>query len=81
VKKKNMSKRTVYHVTPAQAGWKVKAEGADRARVVTDTKAEAVGAARTIGNNEKPAQVVIHGRDGVIQTEHTYGSDPEKYKG
>lgn len=27
------------------------------------------------------AQLVVHGRDGKIRTEWTYGADPRRYKG
>lgn len=77
-----MAKRTVYHVTKADDGWKVKKEHGERASLVTDTKAEAVAGAKGLAKNAPgPSQVKIHKEDGVIQTEHTYGNDPKKYPG
>lgn len=64
--------RKVYHVTTHEEGWKVQAEGAQRASRVTDTKAEAVEAARELAKNQEPSQVVIHRQDGTIQTHYSY---------
>ena len=72
-----MSSRKVYHVVPNQdKGWRVEFEGAQRASSAHDTKAEAIKAARQYATNAQPSQVIIHGMDGVIQTEYTYGDDP-----
>jgi hypothetical protein len=69
--------RTKYHVTPAPGGdWKVKREGTQRADSVHQDKSDAVARARELGKANNPGQVIIHGRDGKIQTEHTYGGDP-----
>ena len=71
-----MARRT-YHVTPNDdGGWKVKAEKADRASSAHGTKAEAVERAKELAKDQRPGQVVIHRRDGTIETEHTYGQDP-----
>lgn len=78
-------KRTVYHVTEKPDGsWQGKATGAERASTTGETKAEVVKATREIARNQPLAQMVIHkGRahHSEIQTEHTYGADPRKYKG
>lgn len=69
--------RKRYHVTPTDDGnWKVKAERASRASGVHENKAEAVEQAKDLAKSHRPAQVVIHKKDGTIQTEHTYGQDP-----
>lgn len=65
--------RKVYHVSAHEDGWKVQAEGAERASRVTTTKAEAVDAARELGQSQEPSRVVIHRLDGTIQTHHSYG--------
>jgi len=59
----------------------MKREGADRAIKNFTRKKGAVEYARQRARAEKPSQVKIHGCDGKIQTEHTYGSDPRKTKG
>ena len=77
-----MSKRRVYHVTPAGSGdWKVKEKGAERAVKILEDKADALNLAKDLAKNAELGQVVVHGKDGVIQTEHTYGKDPEKTPG
>jgi len=77
-----MSKRRVYHVTPAGNGdWKVKKSGAERAVKVPEDKADALELAKDLAKKANLGQVIIHGKDGVIQTEHTYGQDPKKIKG
>lgn len=37
--------------------------------------------ARSIYAGGRPSQVLIKGRDGKIQTEHTYGDDPRRTPG
>jgi Uncharacterized protein conserved in bacteria (DUF2188) len=69
--------RTKHHVTPTGKGnWKVKREGTSRADSVHEQKSDAVARARALVKSSKPSQMIIHGRDGKIQTEHTYGPDP-----
>lgn len=77
-----MGKRNVYHVVSNKKnGWDVKKEGAKRVSKHTDTKKDAVDWSRHKAKSEKPSQIKIHKQDGVIQAEHTYGQDPEKYPG
>lgn len=77
-----MSDRKKYHVTKRPDGqWQTKGEGASRASAVTETKAEAVNRARELAKNQPLGQVVIHKSNGQIQTEHTYGNDPNPPKG
>ncbi len=72
-----MASRKTYHVTPkAGKGWAVTSEGAKRAVTIHDTKQEAVDRSKQLAKKQPLGQVVIHGRDGRIQTEHTYGKDP-----
>lgn len=62
----------VYHVGADEAGWYVKAEGADRATSRHDTKKSAVAAGREIARARIPARLIIHKRDGEVQAEHEY---------
>jgi len=74
--------RQIYHVTHgSEDGWKVKKEGASRASGVFDTKAEAVERGRELAKGAGEGQLKIHGKDGQIQTEHTYNNDPYPPKG
>ncbi|MEN6537882.1 MAG: DUF2188 domain-containing protein [Bryobacteraceae bacterium] len=77
-----MAKRTVYHVAPTEEGWKVEKEHAQRASATADTKAEAIARAVELAKNASGlSQVKIHKGNGVIESERTYGADPEKYPG
>ncbi|MBS3765348.1 DUF2188 domain-containing protein [Candidatus Bipolaricaulota bacterium] len=65
-----------YHVTPHPDGnWQVKAEGAKRASSKHGTKKEAVKTARERARKQS-SQIFIHGKNGRIQEERTYGNDP-----
>ncbi|OGZ69170.1 MAG: hypothetical protein A3C50_02045 [Candidatus Staskawiczbacteria bacterium RIFCSPHIGHO2_02_FULL_43_16] len=74
-------KRRTYHVTPDDGDWKVKERGAERAVKVLEDKSDAVQLAKDLAKSAGLGQVIIHKSDGTIQTEHTYGRDPEKYPG
>lgn len=71
-----MAKRTTYHVTPSDEEWQVIKQDAQRASSLHSTKKEAVAEGRRLATNHKPSQLIIHGRDGKIQEESTYGDDP-----
>ena len=72
--------RTKYHVVPRSRGrWGVIKEGNERASLVFENKAQAIKYARKLIKNTKLGQILIHGRDGKIQKEYTYGQDPRKY--
>jgi hypothetical protein len=75
-------KRRVYHVTKGRDGnWKGQLTGATRASVSTETKAEAVARTVEMARESRLAQVVIHKQTGAIQSERTYGGDPERFPG
>jgi uncharacterized protein YdaT len=76
-----MATRKTYHVTPNDEGWNVKAENASRASSSHDTKAGAIDRAKELAKAQPLGQVVIHGQDGRIQTEYTYGKDPYPPRG
>lgn len=68
--------RTEHHVVPnPNGGWDVKKNGASRVSVHAETKAQAVERGRTISRNQR-SELVIHGRDGVIQRSDSHGNDP-----
>ena len=74
--------RKSYHVTKnVGGGWKVKGAGSSRASSTHSTQKAAQKAATKLAKSQAKGQVVIHGRDGKIRTEHTYGSDPSPPKG
>jgi hypothetical protein len=74
--------RIKIHVTPTGKGdWKVKRENASKAAGVYEDKADALKDAKKSAKSVPLGQVIVHGRDGKIQTEHTYGKDPYPPKG
>jgi hypothetical protein len=77
------AKRTVVHVVPnkKKGGWDVKKEGGKRPSAHADRKSDAVARGKELAKKTPLGQIKIHKQDGKIQTEHTYGQDPEKYKG
>ncbi len=70
-----MPKKGDVHVTPGDDGWRVKAEGASRARSIHDTQAAAWDAAREVAKQNK-SEAFLHGRDGRIRERNTYRRDP-----
>lgn len=69
------TERTVYHVATQDEGWKVELEGATRASSRHDTKDEALTAARELARSKAPATVVVHRKDGTIQTQFSYDEE------
>lgn len=74
-----MSKRN-QHVVPHSAGWAVRGAGASRATETFDRKSDAINRAREIAQHQH-TELVIHGRDGQIQTKDSHGNDPFPPKG
>ena len=74
--------RVKYRVTPTDDGnWRVKSDGAQRADSIHENKSDAKERATDLAKDQPLGQVIIHGQDGKIQTEHTYGKDPKRCKG
>jgi uncharacterized protein DUF2188 len=75
-----MSQRLRLTVTHSKRdkAWSVKGGGREQSY---STKPEAVRAAASEGRRHGHAQVVIHGVDGKIKQERTYGADPRRTKG
>jgi len=70
------------HVTKRpDSQWQGKKEGAERASVVCSAQKEAIQGSVDIAKKIGQAQVLIHGTDGKIRDEQTYGSDPYPPKG
>jgi len=77
-----MTKRKVYHVTKnGGGGWNVRKEGGQRSSGHFDTKDNAIVRGKDLAKSGGYGQIKIHGQDGKIQTEHTYGKDPYPPKG
>lgn len=74
--------RKVYHVVSnPKGGWLVKEEKNKNPSARADKKSEAVGKAKELAKKAKLGQVIVHKKNGIIQTEYTYGEDPVKTKG
>ena len=74
--------REVYNVVPnPKGGWDVKREGGARASSRHETKQPAIKDARERAQKAELGQVRVHGHDGRIQTEWTYGKDPRRSRG
>ena len=66
--------RSVYRVVPDGDDWVVKKDGAVLSRHSTKQPAIDSAIAKALAN--QPSQVVVHRKDGTIETEWTYGDDP-----
>ena len=69
-----MAKRDGVHVTPHDDGWQVRREGAQRARSVHRTQADAEESGRATALREG-TEFYLHGRDGRIRERDSYGND------
>ncbi|MCH7950129.1 MAG: DUF2188 domain-containing protein [Candidatus Dadabacteria bacterium] len=78
-----MPKRNKYHLTfnSKQDNWGLKKEGSQRPTKAFKTKGEGLKLSREFVREREPSQLIVHKKDGTIQTEHTYKNDPKKYKG
>lgn len=72
--KKKAATKTL-HVVPRTGGWAIRNEGGSRATSVHSTQKGAVEAARSLAKKEAGA-IVIHGRDGRVQSRDSYSKDP-----
>ena len=74
------NRRTIFRVMPnSQGGWKV--EQGNRTISNHRKKSTAIQSGRQTAKKQQPSQLIIHGSDGKIQTEHTYENDPYPPKG
>ncbi len=77
-----MGERKRVWVSPdGKGGWDVKTQGAQRAAANCEDKADALSKAKEVAKNAPLGQVIIQGKDGKIQTEHTYDKDPKRFPG
>lgn len=79
---KKMAQRTVVHVIPnPQSGWDVKKEGSQGVVSHHNKKENAVAKGKQVAKSAALGQIKIHGQNGKIQTEYTYGNDPKRSRG
>lgn len=70
-----MSEKRNQHVVVHPEGWAVKGAGAQRATQVFDRKSDAVDRAREIAQNQG-TELIVHKKDGQIQSKDSHGKDP-----
>lgn len=69
------------HVVPSsKGGWNVKGAGNSKYTAHTSTKAEATKIARQISRNQG-SELIIHGKDGKIQSKDSHSRDTFPPKG
>jgi hypothetical protein len=78
-----MSAREVFDVGPHRDGWRIKhgSGGVTVYSVKRTAVAEARRRAKSVQRRGGLAQVRVHGADGKLQDEWTYGKDPRRFKG
>lgn len=71
-------KRERFHVTHSQRSqsWQIKREGRSGPVAEAETKQEAISMGRDMARRMQHSQLLVHGRNGRIQNEYTYGEDP-----
>jgi hypothetical protein len=67
----------VYHIEPKGEDWQVRKDGSERASGAYGTKKEAIAAGRELAQKHEPSRLVIHGGDGSVQRDHSYGESDD----
>jgi uncharacterized protein YdaT len=75
-----MATKRNQHVVPCGDDWAVRGAGSTRATEIIPNKADAVSRAREISRNQG-TELIVHGRDGKIQSRDSHGHDPFPPKG
>lgn len=68
------------HVVPLWNGWAIKGEWNKKYTTIADTKAQAEKIAKEIAKNNK-SELIVHWKDGKIQSRNSYWNDPHPPKG
>ncbi len=78
-----MSGRKVIHVVPnkKEGGWDVKQQGKSEPISHHRLKERAVDRGKSEAKDAPKGQIKIHKQGGQIQTEHTYGGEPNGIPG
>jgi hypothetical protein len=79
-----VSNRAVFHVVPYVNGWTLSRSGSgeDKGELgAWDHKDLAIDHAKQLAKAAPLGQVIVHGQDGKIQEEFTYGDDPSNIPG
>ena len=73
--------RKIYHVFRRDDAWHVRRAGARRSVGYYRTQKYAMFVAILTATTNRRSQIVLHGRDGRIRKEWTYGDDPRRTRG
>lgn len=77
-----MQKRAVFHIIVVKdKGWAVKKKGVKKPVKSFTSKVNAVKAGKRLAKHTRLGQLIVHKKNGKIQTEYTYKKDPKRYKG
>ncbi len=76
----HMNKKNIHITAAPEGGWQGKREGATRPSFRTDKKKDAIDKGRSISQKEH-GELIIHGKDGKIQSRDSHGNDPASRKG
>jgi hypothetical protein len=74
-----MAKSTQHVVPHPDGGWTVKKGGSAHATRRFDTQREAISYGRKVSKNQG-TELYIHGRDGMVRSKDSFGSDPHPPK-
>jgi hypothetical protein len=73
--------RLRYVIDRADREWHLIEEGAGAPMARFKTKRQAVARGREIARRRGHSQLIVKGKNHVIQAEWTYGQDPERFLG
>lgn len=73
---KPAAKVAAYHVVSHGGDWQVKSGGEKRAASTHGTKKEALAAARQLAQDHAPSRLVVHRKDGKVQSSRGYEPQP-----
>lgn len=71
-------RRKVYHLSPADEGWTIGLEDVEEPISTHETKDAALAAGRDLAQQAEPSQLVVHRKDGTIQTAYSYGDEEDE---
>ncbi|WP_283152399.1 DUF2188 domain-containing protein [Guptibacillus hwajinpoensis] len=67
--------KTIYHLQSGKTGsWEIKKEGAKQATKTFETKAEAYQYGRSLCDENRPSELIIHQENGQIEDHSLYNS-------
>ncbi|HYG74034.1 MAG TPA: DUF2188 domain-containing protein [Planctomycetota bacterium] len=65
----------VYHIQQNETLWRVNTEGPDRGLSSFNQKHEAVNHAKALAQANRPSKIIVHARNGDVETEFTYAAE------